>query len=43
MEIRAVAVIFQYRHAGEVMKAVEQIDRKDADLDQIKDSGLFND
>lgn len=43
LEITAVAVIFQYRHEGEVMKAVEQIDRKDIDLDQIKESRLYND
>lgn len=43
LEITAVAVMFQYRRAGEVMEAAEQIDRKDIDLDQIKKSWLFND
>lgn len=37
LEIRAVTVIFQYRHTGEVMKALEQIKRRDTDLDQIKE------
>lgn len=37
LEITAATVIFQYRHTGQVMKAVEQIKGKDTDHDQIKE------